>query len=387
MNSWNRMLRISRCQLRRHAINGLVVENFNLIKMCDYAEFCVDESCGYVDEDFPRCIAALIKLLLCYKKTQFAIFLDKENNNGVRVASRKQYLRIKTCLKANNMSVPKIYSDDNIIKSFSQPASLVRLVKEAIKYNPFAKHLRYFTDKQLVDLCKIIMEEVGAGYKIKDVTVQECYNAELSKSNIGSGARFATTSCMYGVTVGKFYDLFNVKGKMIVDSNDKFIGRYLEWKMDNGKTFVDRLYVNGENILPALACMDMYYKDRTDVEFYPNKPSGKVKMKVGLDYKQFQTFMVYPYIDSFYNLCHKDNNVFLSNNIPTDVDETREIRHTHNQSDNLFPYKCNKCGASFMTTQALKFHSMFETKFKSGKLFEQNKKLKDIVNKFLSEVR
>ena len=131
----------------------------------------------------------------------------------------------------------------------------------------------------------------------------------------------------------------------------------------------------------------MYYKDRTDVEFYPNKPSGKVKMKDGLDYKQFQTFMVYPYIDSFYNLCHKDTNVFLSNNIPADVDETREIRHTHNENDNLFPYKCNKCGASFMTTQALKFHSMFETKFKSGKVFEQNKKLKDIVNKFLSEVR
>ena len=364
------------------------VMNFYLSNIADYAYRIVNESCGYVDKDFPSKIASLIKLLLCYKKNQYAIFLDNQNNNNVRVASLKQYLKIRTWIKMNSNENAVQLSKDEIIRNLSQLASLVRLVKEAIEYNPYAKFLRNMREDQINMLCKQIMESVGKGYTVKDADIQECYDSEISKaSGIGSGKRFATSSCMFQNKVGKFYDFFNVKGKIIRDANGKFIGRYLEWKMDNGHIYVDRLYVNGENVWPALACIDEHYKDRTDVEFYPEKPSDKVSMKDGLDYNVFAQSMQYPYIDSFSYLCHIGDKVKLAYEISPDIDESRQLKHTHCYGEDLFPFQCKKCGVKFLTKAALRFHTMLETKFKSGKLFEQNKKLKEIVNNYLKEVQ
>ena len=351
---------------------------------CDYAEKICNESNGIVSKDFPKNVASLIKMLLCYNKKQFYIFVDDKNSNSIRVSSRKQYLILKALLKDSN--------DDRYIKitkrTFSQEASIVRLIKEAIKYNQYARFLSRVKEKELITFCDAIMKSTSCGFKIIDAPIQDCYNSELPRTNTGSGKRFATSSCMYRKLVGNFYDMFNVKGKMVT-KNGIFVGRYLEWKMDNGKTYVDRLYVNGDIVTPALNCIDEYYKDREDVEFYPETPSGIIKMKNG-NAKDFDKLVYFPYIDTFSHFSHntETDDIYLSKDISiSPFDEWKNLKST-SYEDNIFQYwSCDACNKKFMTKTALKFHKLFETKTNKGKVYNNNQKIKDIICKYMKEIK
>ena len=361
-----------------------VADTLGFYEMCDYAREVVDESCGVVSEDFPEHVASLVKLLLCYKKTQFYIHVDSLNNNSARVSSRKQYLMIKTMEKKYSKQSSTL---DDFICRHSQSASLVRLIKEAIKYNPYAKFLKVLSCEQIEWLAKEIMKSICSSYIITDYDIQSCYQYGFGRSSIGSGERYATSSCMVGKEVGKFYDMFNVKGKLIRDKDGNFIGRYLEWKMDNGKTYVDRLYVIGENVQPALGAVDNLYKGRTDVEFYPNKPSGCVDLKPSYSREDFKKYLYLPYVDTFYNFCTNGDKVFLQRDMVRPYDEGVQVRSTHYYTSDMFSYTCPVCGEQFMTKTGLRFHRMFEIKSKSGKAFEANKKIKEIINKYFAEAR
>lgn len=368
---------------RNHESQNLIVVDIDFNEICNYARDIVDESSGVISDDFTDSVASLLKALLCYKKTQYYIHVDSLNNNCPRVSSRRQYLMIQAMKKKYN---PDSSVLDDFICRHSQSASLVRLIKEAIKYNPYAKFLRVFDDSQLISLAKGIMQSISAKYEIQDCDIQRCYNYSFPRSNIGSGDRFATSSCMVGKDVGAFYNMFNVKGKLITDRNGAFVGRYLEWKMDNDKTYVDRLYVVGENIQPALAAMDKLYRGRTDVEFYPNCPSGSVKLKEGNTCENFRRYMYLPYIDTFYMFCTKDKDVFLQHGNKKPCDESLTVRSTHYTTDDMFSYECPICHKHFITKAGLRYHRLFEVKSKSGKAFEANKKMKEIVDKYFEEV-
>ena len=351
--------------------------------MCNYAERTVDESVGVVSKDFTDKVASLLKSLLCYKKTQYYIHVDSLNNNSPRVSSRREYLMIKSAMK----KYPKDSSElDDFICRHSQSASLVRLIREAIKYNPAAKFLKVLDESFLVKLSKYIMSSICDNYNITDCDIQKCYTYMFPRGVGDSGERFATSSCMVGKDVGTFYNMFNVKGKLIKDREGNFIGRYLEWKMDNDKTYVDRLYVVGNSAQPALAAIDKFYSGRNDVEFYPNKPSGYVKLKDEYNRDSFKRNMYIPYVDTFYSFCSKDNNIFLQNRNDILCDDSIQVRSTHYFSSDMFSYECPICHKTFMTKAGLKYHRLFEVKSKSGKAFNAAKRMKEIVDKYFSEV-
>lgn len=350
-----------------------------------YAENICNEESGIISTDFPKEIRSLMKMLLCYNKKQYCIFVDDRNSNSVRVASRRQYLQMQT--RTMHRGNDLMYCNE-IRRMFSQEASLVRLIKEAIKYNKYAKFLKRLYEFDLIKFCDAIMKSTSCGFQIVEAPIQTCYDSELKETGMGSGKRFATHSCMYRHPVGKFYDLFNVKGRVVV-KNGTFVGRYLEWQMSNGKTYVDRLYVNGDVITPALNCLDEYYKGRTDVEFYPETPSGVVKMKNG-NAKDFDKLLYYPYLDTFADLHHNEetDEMYLSKEKTLNAfDEGKRFKLTNYESNIFSYYTCPSCGKKFMSLDALKFHMLFETKTNKGRAYENNQKIKNIINRYMEEIQ
>ena len=373
--------------LRRDRI-GILQDDSLVIMFHECAEYAYricDEESGRVSTDFPKEIRSLIKILLCYNKKQYCIFVDDRNSNSVRVASRKQYIQMqtRTMYKGNDL----IYCNE-IRRMFSQEASLVRLVREAIKYNKYAKFLKRLCENDLIKFCDDIMKSTSCGFEIVEAPIQVCYDSQLKETGMGSGKRFATHSCMYRHPVGKFYELFNVKGRVVM-KNGTFVGRYLEWQMSNGKTYVDRLYVNGDVITPALNCLDEYYKGRTDIEFYPETPSGVVKMKNG-NAKDFDKILYYPYLDTFSDLYHNEEteDMYLSKEKRLNVfDESKRFKSTTFESNIFSNYTCPACGKKFMSHDALRFHLLFETKTNKCRTYENNQKIKNIINKYMEEMQ
>ena len=96
--------------------------------------------------------------------------------------------------------------------------------------------------------------------------------------------------------------------------------------------------------------------------------------------------MYLPYVDTFYMFCSKDDNIFLQHGSKTPCDESILVRSTHYTTDDMFSYECPICHKHFITRAGLKYHRLFEVKSKSGKAFEANKRMKEIIDKYFVEV-
>src|SRR5574343_164727 len=139
------------------------------------------------------------------------------------------------------------------------------------------------------------------------------------------------TSCMSIKGESRFFDLYAMNPKKISllilrnKSTDKIIGRSLIWKLDDGKTFMDRVYALNETdeklyVQYAIDNSWIYRSNNKNcIYYFKGKEIDKLDISVKLDtvYLPF-----YPYLDTFRYLNLDNKTIYNSSNHDYDYELT-----------------------------------------------------------------
>lgn len=272
-------------------------------------------------KDFGEFADALASLC-AYNNKQYYIYRAVSDSNKIGFLSRKQYLRWRLLEKKYGK-----YTADDYKRNYGRMITLYKMLSNATEENSYAKFLRAFSsfgDKQKDIFEKfseyIINSTNTVGYEIVPCSVQEAYNLPLRELNhargrgVGSGSRFAVTSCMEGHKIASFYEGFGAQAyKVAVDGVD--IGRFLTWKTNKGRTMVDRLYCNGYEAPRVLSLMEN--KFGKDALYYPFSPLPSDEYVEVKEPSKFKIGGATPYVDSMRRLYMNQEKtaVYLSNAI------------------------------------------------------------------------
>lgn len=295
-------------------------------------------------KDFGK-LANILASLCAYNNKQYYIYRAISDSNKIGFLSRKQYLRWRLIDKKQGKAAA-----DNYKRNCGRMITLYKMLANATEENTYAKFLKAFSlfgDKQK-DMFEKFSEHLvnctnTVGYDIVPCSVQEAYDLPLRVlyhergRGIGSGSRFAITSCMEGHKIASFYEGFGAQAYKVV-INDVAIGRFLTWKTNKGRTMVDRLYCNGYEAPRVLTAMENKF-GKENVMYYPfqSLPADEyVEMK---EPSKFKIGGASPYIDSMRRLYmnQEKNTVYLSNSL---------IEGKSFLSNNTHPerFKICKCG-------------------------------------------
>lgn len=253
--------------------------------------------------DFPNSGRQLANLI-CYNDKQYYCYKDLENPNLIGYFSRKQYYKFSLRIKKMKQTGAREQTINNFITDYSlrygTKASLERLLKRATESNPKARFLKRVSragDGALLRrIAKEFLTETAPLRIMPCESAQEAYDIIFKTTTYGSGKNYAVKSCMQLHKVGEFYDKVGAKAYIIYKGGEK-IGRFLVWKMANGKIYVDRLYIQGEF---AEAATSLLKKTFVNAEFYGEDfPSSYIKIPDGI-FSEYQ--IEFPYIDTFFYL-------------------------------------------------------------------------------------
>lgn len=336
------------------------------------APFCLVEPYGKIKkEDFPN-IWPMVQTLFAIDNKQYFIYKAIDDPTKIGYLSRKLYAEY----------LMYIYRGDHVsarafLQRFGTMASPVKLLKRAGELSPYGRFLRSHlkntasgqTHPYLLALSSIIASV--SNLKLEKCTGQEAYDLRIERVS-GSGHRFATSSCMFGHKVGKFYDLFGAQAYKVVDG-DKPIGRFLTWKMSNGKTYVDRLYIPGNRAQEALSLIDKTFPDAE--KYGVNVPSGYIVFDEN-NSKQLLKTMDIPYIDSFpYVGRNKDGKIILT--IGTENCYSHFLAHDVRKVRYKYLTHCKFCNKALLPSED-KDHSLTCSKRFIGKKLD-----KTLINEML----
>lgn len=272
--------------------------------------------------------AVIFANLFAHNNKQYFIYKAISDSNKVGYLSRRQhYLMLLSIAKWNKEGIGSSTRESRLMNFLAKNgtmASPYKLLKRAFKENPRAKFLsRFFplgADKKttlneniLIELCDMLMRN-KTNITIAPAPIDECYKVKLTDDYSGSGQRYTTSSCMYNYPVGKFYEAFGAEGRIVYERG-KPIGRFLLWKLPDGKEYVDRLYVQGHGYQDALEEIDKQYPNALK---YPHLLSHNTDDCYMLELKKPELVNgenkpYTPYLDTFSYLMRKDGKYFLSN--------------------------------------------------------------------------
>lgn len=272
------------------------------------------------EKDFGK-LANTLASLCAYNNKQYYIYRAISDSNKIGFLSRKQYLKWRLIDKKQGKEAADVYKKNN-----GRMITLYKMLANATEENTYAKFLKAFSlfgDKQK-DMFERFSEYLvnstnAVGYEIVPCSVQEAYDLPLRAlyhdrgRGIGSGSRFAITSCMEGHKIASFYEGFGAQAYKVT-VNGVGIGRFLTWKTNKGRTMVDRLYCNGYEAPRVLTAMENKF-GKENVMYYPFEglPADEyVEMK---EPSKFKIGGASPYIDSMRRLYmnQEKNEVYLSN--------------------------------------------------------------------------
>ena len=272
------------------------------------------------EKDFGK-LANILASLCAYNNKQYYIYRAISDSNKIGFLSRKQYLKWRLIDKKQGKEAADAYKKNN-----GRMITLYKMLANATEENTYAKFLKAFSlfgDKQK-DMFEKFSEYLinctnTVGYDIVPCSVQEAYDLPLGAlyhergRGIGSGPRFAITSCMEGHKIASFYEGFGAQAYKVT-VNGVGIGRFLTWKTNKGRTMVDRLYCNGYEAPRVLTAMENKF-GKENVMYYPFEglPADEyVEMK---EPSKFKIGGATPYIDSMRRLYmnQEKNEVYLSN--------------------------------------------------------------------------
>lgn len=272
-------------------------------------------------KDFGK-LANLLASLCAYNNKQYYIYRAISDSNKIGFLSRKQYLRWRLIDKKQGKDAA-----DNYKRNCGRMITLYKMLANATEENTYAKFLKAFSlfgDKQK-DMFEKFSEYIinitnTVGYDIVPCSVQEAYDLPLRQLYhergrcVGSGSRFAVTSCMENHKIASFYEGFGAQAyKVTVDGVD--IGRFLTWKTNKGRTMVDRLYCNGYEAPRVLTAMENKFGKDAIYYPFPALPADEyIEMK---EPSKFKIGGDSPYIDSMRRLYmnQEKNAVYLSNSL------------------------------------------------------------------------
>lgn len=272
------------------------------------------------NKDFGE-FADVLASLCAYNNKQYYIYRAISDSNKIGFLSRKQYLRWRLIDKKHGKNAA-----DNYKRNCGRMITLYKMLANATEENTYAKFLKAFSlfgdnQKNIFETFSeyIVNSTNVLGYDIVPCSVQEAYDLPLRNlyhergRSVGSGRRFAITSCMEGHKIASFYEGFGAQAyKVTVNGTD--IGRFLTWKTNKGRTMVDRLYCNGYEAPRVLTAMENKF-GKENVMYYPFQclPADEyVEMK---EPSKFKIGGATPYIDSMRRLYmnQEKNAVYLSN--------------------------------------------------------------------------
>ena len=336
------------------------------------APFCLVEPYGKIKiDDFPN-IWPMVQALFAIDNKQYFIYKAVDDPTKIGYLSRKLYAEYCVYIRRGDHVNARVF-----LQRFGTMASPVKLLKRAGELSPYGRFLRSHlkdtasgqTHPYLLALSSIIASV--SNLKLEKCTGQEAYDLPIERIS-GSGHRFATSSCMFGHKVGKFYDLFGAQAYKVVDG-DKPIGRFLTWKMSNGKTYVDRLYIPGNRAQEALALIDKTFPDAE--KYGENVPSGYIVFDDN-NSKELLKTMDIPYIDSFpYVGRNNDGKIILSRG--TESCSSYFIAHEVRKNRNKYLTHCKFCNKALLPAED-KGHSLTCSKRFVGKKLD-----KTLINEML----
>lgn len=274
---------------------------------------------GIADKKDFGSMSVPIALLCAYNNKQYYLYKAESDKNKVGFLSRKQYLKY-SCIKKRDELAAKEYKANN-----GRMITLYKMVSNAIKENPYAKFFEcfesFFADwaKDVMELfCRQMHNLHSPDYTLRKCSVQDAYNLHLRElklsrgRGIGSGERYAVTSCMEMCQIAPYYEAFNVQAYFVCYQNMP-IGRFLTWKTNKGRICVDRLYCNGYDAPFALQAMRNEFGD--EALYYPFNKLPTDEYIESVYNSKFKLNMVTPYVDSFYNIYYNktEKRVMLTN--------------------------------------------------------------------------
>lgn len=270
-------------------------------------------------DDFGNLSNALA-VLCSYNNKQYYIYRAISDKNKVGFLSRKQYVKCLSIYKKQGKEAADEYKKAN-----GRMISLYKMLTNAIEENPFAKFLKVFAvfgerRKDIFEkFCEKIMSITDCNsYEILPCSVQEAYDLDLRYLNhtrgrgIGSGARYAITSCMQGKKISFFYEGFGAQAYKVVHEGEA-VGRFLTWKTNKGRTFVDRLYCNGYDAERALSAIEKKFGE--DAVYYPFNCLPDDEWIEVANPSKFRVSGANPYVDSmrYISIEPDSDKLYLSN--------------------------------------------------------------------------
>lgn len=375
------------------------------------AKYCVDKSScvnvllnGFVErmsrfepygkaasESFGNMTQAMA-CLFAYNNKQFYVYKAIENPNKIGYLSAKNYLRLKVLKRHIDSLYMPSRRREELIRCFlatnGTMASPYKLLKKAFKENVdktrWLSH--YFplledgkkcnNEDKLIEICDILMQALTA-VTIEKAPINTCYDVSFGNNYSGSGKRYATSSCMQGLDVQPFYDAFGADG-YIVKYKGTTVGRFLGWKLDDGRYYVDRLYCNETYVNEVLAEIDKQFP--TALKFpYARDTSEDLSVTLK-NPKLLMKEIRIPYTDSFQWLWKEGKNkLFLSNrNIFKGVENILKCKDT-----NLFMQfvTCEACGEILSRSEAPRHFMVCEKYVPSNEIERDVIELYRIYNK------
>lgn len=334
--------------------------------------FCLVEPYGKIKkEDFPN-IWPMVQALFAIDNKQYFIYKAIDDPTKIGYLSRKLYAEYLMYIRRGDHVSARIF-----LQRFGTMASPVKLLKRAGELSPYGRFLKPAlkdtedgqTQPYLLALSKIISSV--SNLKLEKCTGQEAYDLAIQRIS-GSGQRFATSSCMFGHKVGKFYDLFGAQAYKVVDG-DKPIGRFLTWNMSNGKMYVDRLYIPGNRAQEALSLIDKTFPDAE--KYGVNEPSGYIVFDDN-NSKQLLKTMDIPYIDSFpYVGRNNDGKIILTKRVENCF--SHFLAHDVRKNRRKYLTHCKFCNKALLPSED-KDHSLTCSKRFIGKKLD-----KTLINEML----
>ena len=336
------------------------------------APFCLVEPYGKIKkDDFPN-IWPMVQALFAIDNKQYFIYKAIDDPTKIGYLSRKLYAEYRMYIHRSDHNGARVF-----LQRFGTMASPVKLLKRAGELSLYGRFLRHSlkdtasgqTHPYLLVLSSIIASV--SNLKLEKCTGQEAYDLRIERVS-GSGHRFATSSCMFGHKVGKFYDLFGAQAYKVVDG-EKPIGRFLTWKMSNGKTYVDRLYIPGNRAQEALSLIDKTFPDAE--KYGVNVPSGYIVFDDN-NSKQLLRTMDIPYIDSFpYVGRNNDGKIILTR--CAENCSSHFLAHEVRKSRRKYLTHCKFCNKALLPSED-KDHSLTCSKRFIGKKLD-----KTLINEML----
>jgi hypothetical protein len=186
-------------------------------------------------------------------------------------------------------------------------------------FNDSKKDISQTQKEVLINLYKNYNDSLSGKYGKMMVVTGEKIRYWYNEKNYKSGNGTLNRSCMKEEEEGYRLSVYVDNPKQIsmlilLDENEKLMGRALIWKLINGGIYMDRIYTVFEHDIEVF---NKYAFDNgfESTKYLEDKLPKKSVLKVKLDYLSSGKYHNYPFMDTF-QYCNLNSNIL--SNYPTE---------------------------------------------------------------------